>query len=223
MKRYRGGKEMVNLVQLNCPKCGAVLDVQDGIDSLFCSYCGEKLLIDGQRKELIQAKVRLKEMEHKERLKDRKYSHEERILDQQYDLEAKKLEHKKKKWKIIGAILLFYFVIAPVCVSLAYPSFMKFVSQPNKYDELNDELKELEKEIEQDIADGKYDDALLKCNRMRYVGYDEYEKMWDEKRETYIEYIEKKMSEAENGEIEDEETVDDKEEDKEEKDKENND
>ena len=58
----------MKMVKLICPHCGATLSVGDGIDSFYCQFCGGKILLTGQDKNAINAKVKLKEFEHKERI-----------------------------------------------------------------------------------------------------------------------------------------------------------
>lgn len=63
--------------QLKCPNCSATLDYEDGLDILFCKYCGTRIIISGQsdaafrakadiRKAELEKDIRLKELELKE-------------------------------------------------------------------------------------------------------------------------------------------------------------
>lgn len=36
---------MTKMIPLVCPNCGAKLDVKDGTQTCFCTYCGTKILI----------------------------------------------------------------------------------------------------------------------------------------------------------------------------------
>ena len=36
----------LNLVSLKCPECGASLEVEEGRESCFCSYCGAKVVVN---------------------------------------------------------------------------------------------------------------------------------------------------------------------------------
>lgn len=36
---------MVKMIPLVCPNCGAKLDVKDGTQTCFCTYCGTKILV----------------------------------------------------------------------------------------------------------------------------------------------------------------------------------
>ena len=50
--------------------------MEDGLDIFFCKYCGYKIIIEGQSDAAYRAKTRIKEMEHDERMVDKKYAHE---------------------------------------------------------------------------------------------------------------------------------------------------
>ena len=43
--------------QLKCPNCGATLSIENGLDTFFCTYCGTKLISDGQSDVAIRAKA----------------------------------------------------------------------------------------------------------------------------------------------------------------------
>lgn len=46
--------------QLKCSNCGAVLDVEDGLDTFYCKYCGSKVIVSGQDPAAIHAKAEIK-------------------------------------------------------------------------------------------------------------------------------------------------------------------
>ena len=101
----------MELKSLFCPNCGASLDVEDGIDTFFCKYCGYKIMLQGQSKAAYEAKVRVKHMEHKERLQDKKNAQE------RYRMESAR---KEQKWGLIVglgilvAVMVLCFVITTV-------------------------------------------------------------------------------------------------------------
>ena len=53
----------MQMFELKCPYCGANLEVEDGLETFFCKYCGGKIILDGQSDEIVKAKVRMKELE----------------------------------------------------------------------------------------------------------------------------------------------------------------
>ena len=68
----------IRFISIKCPECGASLEIEEGRKQAFCTYCGAKVLIyDENHHEytyrtideasLLQANVRLKELEYEEK------------------------------------------------------------------------------------------------------------------------------------------------------------
>lgn len=69
----------MKMLQLRCPNCGAMLDLKDDIGTqCFCNYCGTKILLDEQQDSVINAKVRIKELEHEKYKIDKEYEEQRR-------------------------------------------------------------------------------------------------------------------------------------------------
>lgn len=68
----------MKLKVLRCPNCGASLKMEEDIDTFFCKYCGHRIVLEGQSKAAYNAKVRIKEMEHEEKIQD-KHNEQERL------------------------------------------------------------------------------------------------------------------------------------------------
>ncbi len=83
----------MQMVKLVCPYCGATLSIENGIDTFYCQYCGGKILLTGQSKNIIDAKVKLKEFEHRERLQNNQYAFQERTQKSNQDYEIKKRQN----------------------------------------------------------------------------------------------------------------------------------
>lgn len=101
----------MELKSLFCPNCGASLEVEDGLDTFFCKYCGYKILLQGQSKAAYDAKVRVKHMEHKERLQ------EKRDAQERYRMEFKQKEERRTLaivFGIFGAIIAMCLIISAV-------------------------------------------------------------------------------------------------------------
>lgn len=79
----------MKLQSLKCPNCGAALEIEDGIDTFFCKYCGYKIVLAGMSDASYNAKVQTKAMEHQERMQDKKYEQEH------YKLEKKRTKQEK--------------------------------------------------------------------------------------------------------------------------------
>ena len=75
---------MTKIKSVTCPNCGAVLTVDEGIDSFFCTYCGTKLHFSSEEKHVKVEKeiryideARIKEVELKiKELEDEKATRE---------------------------------------------------------------------------------------------------------------------------------------------------
>lgn len=101
----------MELKSLFCPNCGASLEVEDGLDTFFCKYCGYKILLQGQSKAAYDAKVRVKHMEHKERLQER------RDAQERYRMEFKQKDERRTLaivFGILGAIIALCLIISAV-------------------------------------------------------------------------------------------------------------
>ena len=70
-----------SIKSITCPHCGGTLELQDGLDTFFCLYCGGKVTLTGLSDAAYDARVKIKEMEHQERLQDKKYEHEKISLN----------------------------------------------------------------------------------------------------------------------------------------------
>ena len=117
----------MNLFQLRCPNCNSDLEVRDDVDSFYCTYCGTKLLLDGRSNSVIEAKVRIKEMEYKERTQDRKYKNEEARWKRKH--QEKKSDFVRNLILILIGIVFFFFVFY-------YAPEHMFDSEEKKHDEL---------------------------------------------------------------------------------------
>lgn len=101
----------MELKSLFCPNCGASLEVEDGLDTFFCKYCGYKIILQGQSKAAYDAKVRVKHMEHKERLQER------RDAQERYRMEFKQKDERRTLaivFGIFGALIALWLIILAV-------------------------------------------------------------------------------------------------------------
>lgn len=83
----------MQVVQLKCPSCGHGLEVEDGIDTFFCQYCGHRIVLAEQSEHIIRAKVDIEKMKH-----------EERLYQMKLEAEEKERKEKDKSSNIIIAI-----------------------------------------------------------------------------------------------------------------------
>ena len=47
----------MEFVQMKCPNCNADLEVENGLDSFYCRYCGTKIILSGQSSAAYAAKT----------------------------------------------------------------------------------------------------------------------------------------------------------------------
>lgn len=96
----------MELRTLKCPNCGGSLEIEDGIDTFFCKFCGQKILLEGQSKELINAKVKIKEFQHQENIQQSKADLTK------YKIDAKSAESERNdKLRFVVVIGMFIVVI----------------------------------------------------------------------------------------------------------------
>ena len=82
--------------QLKCPNCGATLSIENGLDTFFCTYCGTKLISDGQSDVAIRAKA---DIILANKALERERQHQE-------------YEERKRKFEIASEIKTYLIVIA---------------------------------------------------------------------------------------------------------------
>ena len=74
----------MELKSLNCPRCGAVVETEDGLDTFFCKYCGNKIVLSGQSDAAYQAKSKLLEYQNDEKKWVRDETSKDNDLNRKY-------------------------------------------------------------------------------------------------------------------------------------------
>ena len=171
----------MELKSLFCPNCGASLEVEDGLDTFFCKYCGYKILLQGQSKAAYDAKVRVKHMEHKERLQDK------RDAQERYRMEFKQKDERRTLaivFGILGAIIAMCLIISAVGNAGA-----------KKQDQ---ELQAIVDQIMIDIENEDFAAAYVKANSLYWDDSwtSEGEDKWDATRKEIIKQIEEAEKKA---------------------------
>ena len=171
----------MELKSLFCPNCGASLEVEDGLDTFFCKYCGYKILLQGQSKAAYDAKVRVKHMEHKERLQDK------RDAQERYRMEFKQKNERRTLaivFGILGAIIAMCLIISAVGNAGA-----------KKQDR---ELQAIVDQIMLDIENEDFAAAYVKANSLYWDDSwtSEGEDKWDATRKEIIKQIEEAEKKA---------------------------
>lgn len=165
----------MELKSLFCPNCGASLDVEDGIDTFFCKYCGYKIMLQGQSKAAYEAKVRVKHMEHRERLQ------EKRDAQERYRMEFKQKDERKT----------FAIVFGLFGVIIAFCLIMSAVGNAGAKKQ-EQELQAIVDEIMIDIENEDFAAAYVKANSLYWDDSwtSEGEDKWDATRKEIIKQIE---------------------------------
>lgn len=175
---------------MKCPNCGAKLVEENGFDAYVCKHCGVKVVLEGRSKAAINAEVRFKEMEHKERMQREKYEHEKEMISEMDEYDKKRSKRKRKgknTWIVVLVLVLFTFLI--ICGVTLYTIGAE---SDRKHEELVKELKRIEDLVDKEIENKEYELALSNAKKLilddNYSGKEE--ETWEKKREDYIERIE---------------------------------
>ncbi len=95
----------MKIIKLRCPSCGSVLETEDGLETFFCKYCGQKIILSEQSPDALKAKVAVKQMGHEERMQMNDLDYKTRMF-------MLGIEEKRRKDKIaliaiaIGILIL---------------------------------------------------------------------------------------------------------------------
>ena len=120
---------------MNCPQCNASLDICDNLDTFYCKYCGQKIILNDPARR--DAKIRIMEMKdrreiHDAEMKGRKEIHDSEmknqreIHDRDTELEYTKLDYdreerdKKRKHHWFSLLFLLFTIIAAGVVWFAW-------------------------------------------------------------------------------------------------------
>ena len=173
----------MELKVLKCPGCGGALELEDGLDTFFCKYCGYKIVLSGQSDAAYKAKTVAKKLEHKKQAQERMYQNDHDKWERNEISKEREFKRSTKGW-IIGLIIFF-----GVIISVFLPLYLLTVPHTLRVNE----LKKIEKQIEEDIDDGDYEHAILLTNKLRLkdnwsTGESEE---WEERRQEYVRIIRK--------------------------------
>ena len=156
---------------LVCPKCGATLEIEDGLDMFYCKYCGNRIVLEGQSKAAYRAKTKVKQMEHDERMVDKKHNQERYIIQQKAKIERNEM--------LIVALIIGGMILLP---------FVNIARGETKSKQQEAELQQLVVQVQEDIKNGDFDDAYIKAKQIQYTeGWsNDVEEKWDDIRRSLI-------------------------------------
>ena len=171
----------MELKVLSCPNCNASLEVEDGLDTFFCKYCGCKILLQGQGEAAYDAKVRVKHMEHKERLQER------RDAQERYRMEFK----QKDEWRTLTIVFGIFGAIIAMCLIISAVGNSGAKKQEQ-------ELQAIVDQIMIDIENEDFAAAYVKANSLYWDDSwtSEGEDKWDATRKEIINQIEEAEKKA---------------------------
>ncbi len=170
---------------LECPACGAKVEMETDRKSCFCTYCGNKVYLDDGTKRVEITKninyhktytdeAKIRDIESRERMYDKKLAADEA---------HEKRKHKANRNSWLG--LIAYAIVILVIGSVF------FTSQKRESDNQEKALQSIVNEIMQDINDGNYSSAHIKVESLYYTAgwSDDIEKKWDATRKELIKQI----------------------------------
>lgn len=101
----------MQLYSLTCPNCSANLNVEDGIDTFYCSHCGYKIVLTGQDAETLKLKTKLA----MEKMRNDQANLEwEQKMKEEKEKEERKYRETKFFLIILGILLLVFGVLPMV-------------------------------------------------------------------------------------------------------------
>lgn len=97
---------MINLIKLQCPNCGANLEVKEDAKKCYCLYCATPILIQNDNEYIIRHvdEARIKEAEAQKEIARAKLE-EEKMLNQRLASEQQERKKKVRKMQIAAAII----------------------------------------------------------------------------------------------------------------------
>lgn len=171
---------MKNLIQLKCTSCGANLSIEEKRETLFCEYCGTRLVLDNENeyiyRHIDEADIKRAETERLVKLKE--------LEIDEIKHEENKKEFKKKALKGIlitfACVLVYYLILV-----------LPFSNMEKKSIKQEKELQQLVDEIMIDVENEKFDDAYIKAQSIKYTESwsSEIEEKWDNTRKKVINHI----------------------------------
>lgn len=171
----------MKLKALFCPNCGASLEVEDGLDTFFCKYCGYRILLEGQSKAAYEAKVRVKHMAHKERLQ------EKRDAQERFRMEFMQKDEKRTLLIVFCALG----ALIAICLIISMLGNAGAARQEQ-------ELQAIVDQIMIDIENEDFTAAYVKANSLYWDDSwtSEGEDKWDATRKEIIKQIEEAEKKA---------------------------
>lgn len=71
----------MKFIDLRCPNCNATLEIEDTLDTCYCKYCGTKIMITEQDKDVLNAKIRIHEIDAETQRERDRLEHERKMAE----------------------------------------------------------------------------------------------------------------------------------------------
>lgn len=184
----------MEFISCTCPNCGANLEIENGIDTFYCQHCGYKIILEGQSKESIRAKLRLKEMDHSERILDKEHAQERYRMDVASKERDKDRKSEERKTNLPMILVIAMFAMIMVICGIGV------MSDRNKATKETERLEALVESVQSDIDAGNYEQALVTAQSIQYnSSYSsdkDVKKQWENTRKELIKQIEAEQEKA---------------------------
>ena len=175
----------MKVFRLNCPNCNAPLEIENGLDTFYCQYCGNRIILDGQSKESIRAKVRYKELD----IENEQFNKQ---LDQErYYMEYQEKENKRSTRLGVALVVGWILLILGLLFLIKADDYLA----TNKMERLVDN-------VNQAIEEKDYDTARAEANKIHYDGdSSDSEEHWNKVRQDLLVMIEEKQAATEKRKV----------------------
>ena len=178
----------MQFVRMNCNSCGAPLHIDLDDLQTECPHCGQRLMMDFELLGTVLA----------EREKTKRSLHAQAQETKRVEItqEQMTVRDELQVARVVIAFLAVAFIAALFTFPFWFPAIRSHMKL-SKHNEVVEGLQRIERRVKNSIEEGDYDAALLEVlNLYCNDGYSKEEtKEWDEKRDTYLEYIEEKRLE----------------------------
>lgn len=184
---------------LDCPACGAQVEIEHERKSCFCTHCGRKIYLDDGTKRVEITKDIKYHKTYTDEAKIKEIESRERIYEKELAKDKAFVKQKNKQ----GIITTVCVVVGIIFVISLFGLLIG--SQKKASDEEEMELQRTIEEILQDIEKSEYDVARIKAESLYYTSNwsDEIEDKWDSIRKELLKQIDEaeKASEAASDDI----------------------
>lgn len=106
----------MKMYQLNCPACGATVEIEQDRKSMFCSYCGSKIYLDDGVKRVEITKNINYHQTYTDEAKIREHERKEKIQLKQLEYEERE---KKRNDRVVFICIGILFLIAAICFGIS--------------------------------------------------------------------------------------------------------